>query len=82
MVERLCSGLLTVVCAQGFQTGEAGSVVFFNESMKGKDVSLEGVWHYDFSHNRMRADYAESVDGTFSEHHGAERCLIYILCVQ
>lgn len=49
----------------GFQKGEAGNVVFFNESMKGKIVTLEGVWHYDFGHNRMRADYAESVDGTF-----------------
>lgn len=49
----------------GFQTGEAGNVVFFNESTSGKNVSLEGVWHYDFSTNRMRADYAESVDGVF-----------------
>jgi len=49
----------------GFQTGEAGNVVFFNESTAGKNVTLEGAWHYDFSSNRMRADYAESVDGVF-----------------
>lgn len=49
----------------GFQTGEAGNVVFFNESGRGSKVTLEGVWHYDFPRNRMRADYAEFVNGTF-----------------
>jgi len=48
----------------GFQTGQAGNVVFFNESNHHR-VSLEGVWYYDFPHNRMRADYAEMVDGVF-----------------
>ena len=40
-------------------------MVFFNES-EHATVTLEGVWHYDFPHNRMRADYAEFVDGVFS----------------
>ena len=45
----------------GTQRGIAGNVIFYNESAHG-NVSLSGVWYYDFPRNQMRAARRSSAE--------------------
>ena len=40
---------------KGLQRGKAGNLIFYNDSLH-HNVTLSGVWYYDWPRNRMRGD--------------------------